>query len=492
MKTLGLEMIDAGFEVAVGCSSPSGDQTTAERLDPPGTVPAVVLWDGNSMHVGAAAEARRFLYPRQMSEVFWEELSLAPSTLRQSGRVLTYSELSYHFVRNLVEGLPGAAGEHESIVLAVPSAALDSGERGEERVGILLGICHDLELKLSSIVDASCAAMLDPEVVPPSRGTVLVIDLGLQAATLTLVDLGATISRQATSRIAGAGWLAMVDAARRALADRFLRQTSFDVSADRHTEQAFHLETLSALRAFTTQPESWLRLVSGARERSISVPRDGFIADMRSFSDAIAQGAKEMLLRLGTNLADVQVYLTARARHVCGLGKALRSNGAIDVGILTAGAAARGAAVLACQRKPPASLEDVPVEIAITPPEFTHDPLTALRTAFAFSRQAGAREAGPTHVVFDGNAYPLRPNGLRVAVGGASGDCDVALETIPAGVGPCELVVESSDGVWNVAAIIGGRRASLPGGEPAVAPGDVLEVHGSPGTTRLLFIRLVS
>ncbi|MGH8019329.1 MAG: hypothetical protein ACREIA_13760, partial [Opitutaceae bacterium] len=328
MKTLGLEMIDAGFEVAVGRSSPGGGVASAERLDPPGTVPAVALWGGSSLHFGAAAEARRFLYPRQMSEVFWDELSLAPSALRQTGRQLSYSELCYHFVRNLVDGLPGVASEHESLVLAAPSSVIGSGERSEERVGILLGICDDLELKLASVVDASCAALLDPELVPPSRGSVLVVDLGLQASTLTVVEVGDTISRHATSRIVGAGWLALVDAARRALSDRFLRQTSFDVGADRHTEQAFHLETLAALDAFTTQPEAWLRVISGSRERSISVPRDGFVADLRSFSDAIAEGAKEKLARLGMSLPGVQVYLTSRARHVCGLAKALRGTGA--------------------------------------------------------------------------------------------------------------------------------------------------------------------
>ncbi len=484
-------MIDAGFEVAVGRPSPAGDLASAERLDPPGTVPAVALWDGSSMHFGAAAEARRFLYPRQTSEVFWDELSLAPSSLRQAGRQLSYSELCYHFVRNLIDGLPGVAGEHESLVVAAPSSIIGSGDRSEERIGILLGICDDLELKLSSVVDAACAALLDPEAAPPSRGPALVVDLCLQAATLTVVDFGSTITRQATSRIVGAGWLAMVDAARRALSDRFLRQTSFDVGADRHTEQAFHLETLAALQAFTTQPEAWLRVVSGKRERSISVPRDGFVADLRLFSEAIAEGAKEKLARLGLSLPGVQVYLTARARHVCGLARSLRGHGAGAVGILTAGAAARGAAVLAGQRQRPASIEDVPVESALTPPARARDSLAALQAAFLFKRQPGARDSGPTHVVVEGNAHALRPSGLRVAAGGAQGDRDLALATTPAGVGACELVVEGADGDWNVAAVVSGQRVPLPGGDRTVAAGDVLEIHGSPGMSRLLFVRLV-
>jgi len=491
MKTLGLEMIDAGFEVAVGRSPQSGHRATAERLVPPGTVPALVLWDGSSMHFGQAAEARRFLFPKQTSDVFWEELSLAPSNLLQAGRQLSYSELAYHFVRNLVDGLPGVASEHESLVVAVSPSVIDGGKRAEERIGILLGICDDLELKLSGVVDATCAALLDPEAAPPSRGTVLVVDLCLQAATLSVVDLGANISRQASSRIAGAGWMAVVEAARRTLADRFLRQTSFDVAADRNMEQAFHLETLAALHTFTTQPEAWLRVVSGARERAISVPRDGFVADLRAYSEAIAQGAKETLSRMGLSLSGVQVYLTARARHVCGLAKALRANGAIAVSVLTAGAAARGASVLACHRQRPESIEDVTVESSITPPDQTHDPMASLQAVFAFKRHVGKRDSRPTHIVVDGLAHPLRPGGVRIAAGGSKGDRDLVVESTPPGLGPCEIVLEDVEGHWSAAATISGQRVPLPGGDVALAAGDVLEVHGSPATARVQFVRLV-
>ncbi|MGH8019643.1 MAG: hypothetical protein ACREIA_15445, partial [Opitutaceae bacterium] len=169
----------------------------------------------------------------------------------------------------------------------------------------------------------------------------------------------------------------------------------------------------------------------------------------------------------------------------------LRGAGAANIGVLGAGAAARGAAVLACHRQRPESIEDVPVESSIVPPEQARDPLAALQAAFLFKRQPGARGAAPTHVVLEGNAHVLKPPGLRVAAGGTQGDRDLALALAPAGVGACELVLEGSNGDWNVAAVVSGRRVSLPGGETAVAAGDILEVHGNPGIARLLFVRLV-
>src|SRR5690606_6583423 len=140
----------------------------------------------NNLHLGWDAEARRFLFPRQVSDSFWDEMSLQPSKLRRGGRALTFSELSYHFFRHIIDGLPGVASEHESLALAVPAPFTEGGERGEERLGVLLGICHDLELRLGAIVDAACAALIDPEAGPPNRGTAVVIDLKHHAALLTL------------------------------------------------------------------------------------------------------------------------------------------------------------------------------------------------------------------------------------------------------------------------------------------------------------------
>ena len=490
MKTLGIEMVDAGFEVAVGRVGPDGGRALAERLSPPGTVPAVALIEGNEMHIGLGAEARRFLVPRQINDSFWEDVSLQPANLRRANRALSLSELSYHFLRHLIDGLPGVASEHESLVLALPATFTEGGDGAEERLGILLGICGDLELRLGAIVDAACAALLDPEAEPPSRGTALLIDLNQQAAVLTLVDIDGAATRRAFARIPGAGWQALVEQARRALSDRFLRQTSFDVSAERRTEQEFHDETLEALVTFTSHSEAWLRITSSARERAIQVPRDAVAADLRGFAESLSQSAVELLQRQGLSPTGVQMYLTARARHVCGLGTALRARGALNVRVLSPGAAARGAAALAAQRPAVSDLAEVPVESSLVLPAAEADARVALRAAFNFHRHSGGREAGPTHVVLDGIAHGLRAGGLRIAAGMNGQAADMSVPVAPVGIGPCEIVIEPRGGTWAVSAVLGNERVTLPGAETPLAAGDVLEVHGAPGAARLLFVRV--
>lgn len=490
MNTLGLEVSDAGFEAALGRRPEGEGQPSAEFLVPPGAVPAVAFAGESGPVFGAAAEQQRFLSPRQICDGFWDELSLQPSNLRAGRRPIACSELAYHFLRHVLDGLPAEAREAGAVALALPSSFTDGGARAEERVGILLGICQDLGVKLSALVDASCAALLDPAALAPSRGTVLHVDLGLRAAGLTVLDVGERATRRAFTRVPGAGWLALAESARKALADRFLRQTSFDVSADRRTEQAFYLEALEAIETFASQQEATLGLVTGTRERSISVPRDGLVADLRPLADLIAKAAQEMLLRMGLGLQSVHVLFTHRARRLCGLGKAFRRHGAVALDTLPPGAAARGAAVLAMDFKPPEEIADVPELHACELPTANEDMAGALRSAFAFVRTERRREGRPTHVVCDGVCYPLNAAGVRVATGGAVQRGDFAVDVSPAAIGACDVVIEPGESGWRAVAVVGSERHEIPGGDVALAPGDMLEIHGLPGFARLLFVRM--
>jgi hypothetical protein len=325
----------------------------------------------------------------------------------------------------------------------------------------------------------------------PPRGQALVIDLGLHAAVLTLLDVDGTVRQKAVARIAGSGWLALMDLARRTLAQRFLRQTSFDVTAERRTEQEFYDQTRSALETFTSQAEAWLRITSVARERVVSMPRDNVAADLRPLAETLAQGAVEFLQRHGRTLANVSVYVTARARQLCGLPTALRARGALGVVVLSPGAAARGAAALACERQPVGELSEVPIELTVPLPGQTADLGMALRTAFNIHRHDGHRQASPTHVVLDGIAHSLRAGGMRIPAGmnGQAGDVAVALT--PTGVGPCEIVVNGTGGQWQLSLEVSGRSFTLPGGDTPLAAGDVLEVRGVPGVARLMFVRVL-
>lgn len=489
MKTLGIEMIDAGFEVAVGRVAPDGGKRTAERLVPPGTVAAVAAMDGGEIYFGDAADQRRFLSPREFCDVFWDELSLNASNLGRRTRPLSFSELSFHFLQHLVDGLPGVASEHESLAVAVPAPFLE-GKGAEERVGILLGICGDLELRLATIVDSACASLFDPESTRPARGGSLIVDLGMHSAILTLVDVDETGTKRSFTRIAGAGWRAMTDLARKSLAERFLRKTSFDVSISRNTEQEFYGQTLQALQSFTSKSEAWLRIVSGSRERAVTISRDAMVADLSPLGDTIAKGAKEFLGQQGRQLTGIQIFLSSRARQLCGLAKAMRSRGALSVTLQAKGAAARGAACIACERTVPDDLAAVPIEDSVAFSVADAEAGGNLRAAFSIFRHPSDRTQNPTHVVIDGVAHGLRPPETVIAAGGNGRHSDFSVAVSPAGVGACDILIESVDGRWQASARLDGKRHGLPGAEAPLAPGDVLEIHGAPGLARLMFVEV--
>lgn len=484
-------MVDAGFEVAVGRFAPDSGKRTAERLEPPGTVPASAAIDNGAVIFGNTANDRRFLSPKEYCDVFWDELSLNPSNLGRQTRALSYSELGFHFLQHLVDGLPGVATEHESLAIAVPASFLE-GNGAEERIGILLGICKDLELRLATIVDVACASLFDPESTRPPRGGALVVDLGIHSANLTLVDIDETGTKRSFTRIAGSGWKAMTDLARKSFADRFLRQTSFDVSINRNTEQEFYGQTLQALRAFMSKSEAWLRVVSGSRERAVTIPRDAALVDLKPMAEIIAKAAQEFLTRQGRQLAGMQVFLSPRARQLCGLAKAMRAFGALSVTLQTNGAAARGAAFIACDRRTPADPSEVPIEDSIAFPAEDSETGGTLRSAFSIYRHPGNRDRNPTHVVIDGVVHGLRSPATVIGAGGNGKRPDLKIDAPPAGLGACEILISSVDGRWQASARMNGRVHVLPGAEAPLAPGDILEIHGAPGLARLMFVALAS
>jgi hypothetical protein len=113
-----------------------------------------------------------------------------------------------------------------------------------------------------------------------------------------------------------------------------------------------------------------------------------------------------------------------------------------------------------------------------------------LRAAFSIHRHSGDRTKNPTHVVVDGIAYGLRPPTTTIAAGGNGRASDLSVKVTPAGVGACDILIDSIDGRWQASARLDGQLHGLPGAEAPLAPGDILEIHGAPGLVRLMFVTL--
>jgi len=478
MPTLGLELSDAGLMAALGPADGIHPQPVLVP-DRPGTPdwPGYACSDGKTVTLGRAAEDLWFVHPRRIDLHFWARLGHDPSALQVNGKTLSSSELALMFLREFLARLEAVAGRPGRVVLAVPGAYLRDPTIEEERIGLLLGLAHELKLPLVAVVDAGLAALRDPRGpgCDPSLPVVLV-DAGLTGADLSLLQPRAgRLARTAHLHLPQAGLAALRRQLTAALGNRFLRHTAFDILTDGRVEQAFFRQVHDFLQG--DAPEQRFVIGTGARTYEMNAKREQLAADAPGAAAAMAQGLQDLLARRNGGPVPGTVALTDRAARIPGLEARLRAVTSARILRLPPQAAAVGAALLGqSAADAPADLAEVPVWTELDLATVTPIPAGSWRLRVARGG-TGTPESAPTHLVLGGLAHPL-PRQRRFTFGPPSAEPDLALP-LPAGSPAWTLVQE-------------GGRWCLSGAEEPGTPltaGDRLELAIGEEKTELLLVR---
>lgn len=446
--TQGLELCDANLQAAVSDGAhPSLLRVTAEEGG--SSWPGYALRDGERFVCGQAAEDLWLIRPRNVIHSFWSKLSHEPTPLSGASRPLSYSEVAYAFLSRFTERLRAAAKPSTRLALAVPGAYLKDTATAEEKIGLLLGMVADLRLPLCGIVDLATASLCDPRAprFNPAR-PVLHLDLHLHAAELSLLVAGERLERRAFLHLPGSGLIALLKHLTGTMANRFLRQTSFDVMADGRTEQLFYNQTKALF--YGNEVDFVYQVNTARRGYELPVKRDSLGADAQAFTDALLKSvlafAEENHLRPGL----CAVALTERASRVPQLEARLRGAGFVRFLHLPAGAAAAGAAQLASALfAAPTDLADVPVLTAV-PAEFAGRRLSApwdvhVQKAKSLADQPPA----PTHLVLEGVGLPLAGRD-RVTIGAQGQGATLPLPESFNPAANCCIVLERTAGRWQL------------------------------------------
>ena len=446
--TQGIELCDANLQAATS----DGVTPSLLRVAAPSgamTWPGFALREGGDLLCGQPAEDLWLVRPRNIVHSFWNKLSHEPTVIAGESRPLSHSEIAYAFLRQFSEGVRTAAAAPDRLALAVPGAYLKDSATTEEKIGLLLGMAADLRLPLCGIVDLATAALCDPRGprFNPAR-PVLHLDLHLHAAELSLLIAGEQLQRRALLTLPGYGLIALLKHLTSTMANRFLRQTSFDVMADGRTEQLFYNQTKAL---FSGHEADFVYQINTARRGyELPVKRDSLGTDAQAFTDALAKSllvfAEDHHLQPGL----CAVALSERASRVPLLETRLRAAGFVRFLHLPAGAAAAGAAQLAAAHfRSAADLADVPVVTAV-PAEFA-----ARRRSAAWDvhvQKAKPNELDlppPTHLILEGRGLALAGRD-RVSIG-AQGQG--AMLPLPESFNPaanCCVVLERSVGHWHL------------------------------------------
>jgi hypothetical protein len=462
--TQGLELCDANLQAAVS----DGSQPTLLRVateDGASSWPGYALRDGNAFVCGQAAEDVWLIRPRNVIHSFWSKLSLEPTALTGESRPLSYSEIAYTFLRHFSERLRISSPSSTRMALAVPGAYLRDPAVAEEKVGLLLGMAADLKLPLCGIVDLATASLCDPRAprFNPAR-PVIHLDLHLHAAELSLLVSGERLERRAFLHLPGSGLIALLKHLTGTMANRFLRQTSFDVMADGRTEQLFYNQTKSLF--YGNEADFVYQINTARRGYELPVKRDSLGADAQAFTEALLKSilafTEENHLRPGL----CAVALSERAGRVPLLEARLRTAGFVRFLHLPAGAAAAGAAQLAgALFATPTDLADVPVVTSV-PSEFAARRVSAPWDVHVRKARANALpHPPPTHLVLEGLGLSLAGRD-RVTIGTQGQGATLPLPESFNPAANCCIALERIAGHWQLedpapAEATGDRRARI-------------------------------
>lgn len=474
MAKLALEVHDCGL-LAVA------DDDPRIRVESPG----VALWSGGRLVMGASAEARSRLHPKDVHRRFWQNLSLAPlgppfpSSWTVAELVHAHLEAVWQEVRDDIDS-----------VLVVVGGAFSS-----KQLGLLLGIARSLKMPVRGLVDTALSAAL-PVAFDLPRGRLLHLDLHQHRAVLTEIERRGELERGRIEVDDSVGWVDLQDTWARHIASVFIQSTRFDPLYNAELEQILYHQMSRWLAELKRSEVTIPRLEGPSGEMSVELERDATVA--------AADEAYNKLVRLVQRVCrqgdePTTLLLSSHAARLPLLAERLQRYVAADVSELEAAAAARGALLgrSAVEKSAGEAADDetlpyvvrLPAEADKSGPIVrpvaapTGGPQVGARGAVAGDEASDSETPAPTHLLHLGVAYPVSTEPFVLGTQAVSSGFGLKLTGAIAGISRRHLVVRrrggrleledhSTYGTWVQNERVNGRRV--------LAVGDRIRL-GSPG-----------
>ncbi|MBC2605708.1 hypothetical protein [Pelagicoccus albus] len=421
MATLGIELSDVGVHGVV--IDDDGSTRTIKLGKETERLPAYAYAgsDSGELIFGAEAQELGQVYPRRMNSSFIDELSLLSTDFEGRQSRIAYSQIAYRFLKELVDRVGKEEQNIDRVVLAVPGHYLEQNDLAEQRIGILLGILGDLQVPVVGVVDMAAASLYSEGLWGVAEGERLFhFDLLLHATHITVFNKRYGLERVYFSRQPQSGFQAMQERFSNAMANRFLKQTSFDITEDRRIEQAFHSQTREMLFHLGKVTEASLEVSTREKSRQMTVTRDLAALDLAPYVKVLTQILLRAINDFGDGDGPMQVILSERAAAIQGLKESMIAQGVGIVKQLPAESSAFGAANLGKTWELPDSIEEVRVETGINLDIPQGDESSSTRSRFpigAIRLIKQGKSLNPTHIVCDGLAYELGNGDFIVGFG---------------------------------------------------------------------------
>lgn len=205
--------------------------------------------DKEMLLIGTRAQQNAKLLPRWTNNRFWNQLS-TDNISNATTSIRHHADLAFSHLEELKQHL-----NVDSLVLAVP-AYYD-----KTQLGLLLGMCKEAGLPVSSLVDMSLLAIANQ----PSHPSALYLDIGLHRISLTTVKTDGAIRQTGQQTILETGLATFWDRWAVLIAEQFIQSSRFDPMHEAASEQ----QLFNQLPAFMED-----NMVNNANARTLSFELD--------------------------------------------------------------------------------------------------------------------------------------------------------------------------------------------------------------------------
>ena len=420
MRLLGLELSDAGI-MAAG----SGLQKLVEVDDGAVESPGVVLAEKKHLLVGIAAEKKAHLYPRLVSNRFWDQLNVELLDRHQPHAKRNPAEMVYAHLSRIWKKVQPHGDE---IIAAVP------GFYKQEQLGLLLGIAEEASLPIKGFVPLALAAAQTP---CPQR-TLVHLDIHLHRVEIIFLKQANDLSMEESVSISEKGLVFLYKAFVEMMAAQFVRTTRFDPLHQAAYEQELYDRLPAVLKKTKSFSTVDLEITGDAGTYRTALARAFFVGQTAPLFTEISRMITNRLKRQAGANHPLTLQLSHRVAQLPGSREVfgqLKNTRLIE---LNRGAAAFG--VLGLWNRLSAGKTGPGVSF------FTSRPWDADSSADSEAAPNPAPAdnfpSHPTHILYRHLAYPLTESPLVIGLKIGPAERGIQLQGQDAGVAPRQCSLE--------------------------------------------------
>jgi hypothetical protein len=449
MNLLGLELCDAGILVAGG-EPPRLLRVDDESIESPG----FALPEKRALVTGTAAESRARLFPRQIMNRFWNQLSTdpldrpLPAAGNQAEVACAHLARIWNHTRHFGDAL----------VIAVPAYF----ERTQ--MGLLLGMAQELSIPVQGFVSLPVAAT-----GPGPEDLHLHVDIHLHRFEVSALKAGDRLEFLDASTGEEKGREGLYKLWARAVAAEFVRATRFDPFHSAETEQELYRRLPSMLAALTHEPATTLAIPAGRSHYSVSLTRAMLLDAAQPVYDELVGAVQAARQRHGRAGVASAVQVSHRWVRLPGILERLRQMPDTRIVELPTGAAALAL--------PGLWRELTDGRRAGGAAFFNSRPWAGGEGSPAAGRTASPRR--PTHLLYRNLAHPITANPLWIGTNPPADGHGIRIEGATTGIDRRHCMVQLLErqvmltGLGSGRTFLNDRRVE---GSVAVGVGDAIRL----------------